>query len=123
MPINSLNPFYSTKLISLENYLNEMIELYKLHRFPRVLLLNGKKGLGKFTLVVHFLNYIYTQGEEKSYNLKDMTININSTFLLRSVFENILSIFNERLSFFNKESLSKFSLKLLSPFQVSKAHL
>jgi hypothetical protein len=93
--LDFLNPINSIKLISMDYYLAEMIELYKLHRFPRVLLLNGKKGLGKFTLVVHFLNYIYTQGEEKSYNLKDMTININSIFynqLLNQTNQDVLLI-------------------------------
>ena len=55
-----LDPINSTKLISMDYFLNEMIELYRLNRFPKVLLLNGKKGIGKFTLVLHFINYIFT---------------------------------------------------------------
>ena len=80
MPINSLNPFYSTKLISLENYLNEMIELYNSKVFPKVLIINGKKGIGKFTLVFHFLNYVYSIEEKEPYNTKENLINVNSNF-------------------------------------------
>ena len=67
---NFLNPLNSTKLISMDFYLNEMIELYNLKKFPKVILLNGNKGIGKFTLVIHFLNYIFTQTESKPYDLK-----------------------------------------------------
>ena len=66
---DSLNPLNSTKLISLDRYFGEMIDLYNAKKFPKILLLNGKKGIGKFTLVIHFLNYIYTQNESNSYNI------------------------------------------------------
>ena len=78
--IDFLNPLNSKKLIGMDHYFNEMINLYNLKKFPKVLLLNGKKGLGKFTMVIHFLNYIFTQKEKEPYNLKDKTININSIF-------------------------------------------
>jgi DNA polymerase-3 subunit delta' len=68
--LSSLN---SQKLISLDRYFDEMVELYKSKKLPKVLLLNGKKGIGKFTLVIHFLNYVYTQNEPKKYNLKEKT--------------------------------------------------
>ena len=77
---NLLDPLNSTRLISLDRFFNEMIELHNLKKFPKVLLLNGKKGIGKFTLVIHFLNYIFTKNEKVSYNLKDKTINTNSMF-------------------------------------------
>ena len=31
-----LNPFYSLKLVSLDNYLLELIDLYKNNKFPKV---------------------------------------------------------------------------------------
>ena len=63
---NLLDPLNSTRLISLDRFFNEMIELHNLKKFPKVLLLNGKKGIGKFTLVMHFLNYIFTKNEKVS---------------------------------------------------------
>ena len=74
------SPFKSTKLISLDKYFEEMVELYESGTFPKVLLLNGKKGIGKFTLIFHFINYIYTKTEKNSYNVKEKLININSNF-------------------------------------------
>ena len=77
---DSLNPSISTKLISLDRYFGEMIDLYNAKKFPKILLLSGKKGIGKFTLVVHFLNYIYTQNESNSYNIVEKKINTESIF-------------------------------------------
>ena len=63
LAINNLNNLYSTKLVGLDTYFNEMIKLYENGKFPKVLLLNGKKGIGKFTLTMHFINYIYSKNE------------------------------------------------------------
>jgi len=76
----NLNYTYSTKLVGLDFYFNEMIGLYEANKFPKVLLLNGKKGIGKFTLIMHFINYIFSKTELTKYNIKDKTINVNSVF-------------------------------------------
>jgi len=92
---DQLNPLNSTKLISLDFYFNEMIELYDSKVFPKVILLNGKKGIGKFTLVIHFLNYIFSKNERTSYNINDKVINIDSIFynsLLNQTVQNVLFI-------------------------------
>ena len=70
----------SIKLISLDKYLIEMIKLYESSSLPKVFLLHGSKGIGKFTLVFHFLNYIFSKNEQDSYNIKDKIINTNSNF-------------------------------------------
>ena len=80
MSRNDLNPFNSVKLIALESYFDEMVKLYETNSFPKVLLLNGKKGIGKFTLTFHFLNYIYSKKEKTHYNIIDKLINPNSNF-------------------------------------------
>ena len=80
MSRNDLNPFNSVKLIALESYFDEMVKLYETNSFPKVLLLNGKKGIGKFTLTFHFLNYIYSKKEKTHYNIIDKSINPNSNF-------------------------------------------
>ena len=77
---NNLVPFTSTKLIALDQNLDEMIKLYDSGAFPKVFLFSGKKGIGKFTLIFHFLNYVYSKKENTSYNLKEKVIDINSNF-------------------------------------------
>ena len=76
----NLNQLHSTKLLGLDDYFNEMIKLYETKKFPKVLLLNGKKGIGKFTLVMHFINYIFSKNEKNSYDIEKKSININSPF-------------------------------------------
>ena len=77
---NLLNPLNSTKLIGLDKFLDEMVGLYNANKFPKVLLLNGKKGIGKFTLVIHFLNYIFTKQEKEPYNINNKEIITDSAF-------------------------------------------
>jgi len=77
---NKLNQIFSKKLVGLDSYFDEMIKLYNTKKFPKVLLLNGKKGIGKFTLTMHFINYIYSKNEKTSYNIKNKSINVNSLF-------------------------------------------
>jgi DNA polymerase-3 subunit delta' len=75
-----LNQSYSLRLIGLDYYFDEMIKLYEANKFPKVLLLSGIKGVGKFTLIMHFINYIFSKNESTSYDIKKKNININSTF-------------------------------------------
>ena len=75
-----LNPLNSTKLVLLDRYFNEMTELYNSKKLPKALLLSGKKGIGKFTLVLHFLNYIFTKNEKEMYDIKNKKINTKSLF-------------------------------------------
>ena len=46
---SNLDPSLTLKLISLDNYFNDLVNLYENNKFPKVLLFKGRKGLGKFT--------------------------------------------------------------------------
>ena len=59
------------KLYGLEKYLSNLIELFDNNKFPKVLMLTGKKGQGKFTLVNHLMSYIF---DKENYDLKDNSI-------------------------------------------------
>ena len=74
MNLNNLK--HSLKLYSFDEKFHLMIKLYNSKKFPNSLMLSGKKGIGKFTLVKHFLNYIF----DKSYNLETKEINETSEF-------------------------------------------
>ena len=78
---STFDPLLNPKLVSLDEQFEQLINLYENKKFPKVLLLNGKKGLGKFTLINHFLNYLFTKNEkEKKYNITKKEINTNSKF-------------------------------------------
>jgi len=90
-----LNPINSIKLIGLDLYLNELINLYNNNKLPKVILFSGKKGIGKSTLVNHLMQYIY---DKDHYNLKEKTINKVSSVLKqrqKGTFSNIIHVKNE----------------------------
>ena len=52
------DPKNSLTLFELDDHLNFLSELYLSNKLPKVLMLSGKKGIGKSTLVNHFLNFV-----------------------------------------------------------------
>ena len=57
----------SNILYGQKKYFNILIKLYNEYKFPKVLLFSGKKGIGKSTLLIHFLNYVY---DKDNYNFE-----------------------------------------------------
>ena len=78
MNINEYNdPRNSLVLFELSNKLDFLIKLYNLKKLPKVLMITGKKGVGKFTLINHFLSYIY---DKDNYDLEKKSINNQTEF-------------------------------------------
>ena len=91
----NLNPLFSAQLIGLNNYFKELVEMEKKSIFPNVLMLSGKKGIGKFTLVNHFINYFFSK---KTYDYENKIIDLSSEIYKRQInqsFENIIYIKND----------------------------
>ena len=63
-----------TKLYELNDNLMELINLYEKSKLSNKILITGNKGIGKSTLVYHFINYIFSKDEEHSYDLKNNSI-------------------------------------------------
>ena len=80
----NLNQFNSIKtsltLFELSKEFSFLINLLEKKKFPKVLMLSGKKGIGKATLVNHFLTYVY---DKENYNYEKKIINKNSFFYKR----------------------------------------
>ena len=70
-------PKSSLVLFGLYKNFELLVDLYELKKFPKILMLTGEKGLGKFTLLSHFLHYIF---DKKNYDVKNKTINDKSEF-------------------------------------------
>ena len=66
------------KLIGHDDLLYQLIELHKKNILPKKILFTGNKGIGKFNLVNHFINFIFSQNEEFKYDLKNLIINNNN---------------------------------------------
>ncbi len=83
------DPKNTLSLFCLQDKLNFLISLYRNSNLPKVLMLSGDKGSGKFTLVNHFLHLIY---DEINYK-KDNKISENSLFykqFSQDIFSNII---------------------------------
>ena len=71
-------------LYGLDGYLLDLVQLFDSGKLPKVLMLSGKKGQGKFTLIHHLMSYIF---DKKNYNLKTLSIN-NSNKLANNLKDN-----------------------------------
>ena len=84
------NPKKSHQLYGLSENFNFLKELFIKKKIPKVLMLSGKKGLGKFTLINHLMHFIF---ESKNYDEKIYLLNSDSTFhiqLSNNTFTNII---------------------------------
>ena len=117
-----INPLNSTKLFGHKNYFKRLINMYNLKKFPKISLFSGEKGVGKFTLINHFLNYIF---DKNSYDLKNQTID-NKSLIYKSIvnfnFENMILVGkdNEKIGIDTirklKETISKTTISDLPRF-------
>lgn len=76
--MNNLEPLNQIKLYGLEKYLNELIRMFNKNIYPNKILISGQKGIGKSTMAYHFINYVLTIDEDKSYIIEDFNINVDS---------------------------------------------
>ncbi len=65
------------KLIGLENNFRDLIKLINKNSLPKVLMLTGKKGIGKFTLAHHLISYYY---DKNNYDQKNFIIMEDNLF-------------------------------------------
>ena len=80
----------SRELLCLSDKLDFLKLLYESRKLPRTLMLSGKKGCGKFTLIFHFMNYIF---DKKNYDYKNKKILKNEIFynqFISNIFPNII---------------------------------
>ncbi len=91
MKFNDLtNPKNSLVLFELGDKLDFFINLYNIKKFPKVLMLSGQKGIGKSTIINHFMSYVF---DRNMYDLKEKKINNKSDFhkqYIKNVFPNII---------------------------------
>jgi DNA polymerase-3 subunit delta' len=77
----------------LKEYFINFVNLYKNKKLPKIILLSGDKGIGKFTLSFHLVNYILSLNTKFPYNYEKLMINIDSLFY-KKILLNIQENFN-----------------------------
>ena len=70
-----MEPSSNTRIYGMDEYFNEIIDLYDTKKMPNKILFSGKEGLGKSTLAYHIINYIFSKNENFSYDKGQHTIN------------------------------------------------
>ncbi len=87
---NFFDPKNSTNLFGFKKKMIFLLNLYNKKKLPKVLMLTGKKGSGKSTLINHFLYSIF---DNKNYDLKNFKLQNNSNFIYQfknNIFPNII---------------------------------
>ncbi len=88
----------SLDLYGHEAILINFIKLFENGNFPKVSLISGEKGIGKFTLVYHFIIYIFSKMYKEPYNLDKKSIGNNNLILNKinsKTFQNFIYFANE----------------------------
>ena len=92
LTIDKFSPLNSLKLFGLKEHFYNFVKLHKNQKLPKIILLTGEKGIGKFTLIFHFINYVLSLNSKHSYDCDDLLIECPPSIvikiepLLRTVF-------------------------------------
>jgi len=121
------NDLCCTQLFGLNDYFNDFVELYNNRKLPKVILLTGEKGIGKFTLSFHLINYFLTLNTNNPYNKTYNTINENNQ-VYKNILANICDNYHYISNYHNsisvedvrnlKKKFSKTSINTLPRFTV-----
>ena len=87
-----LEPEHTLKLISYHKKMNEFQKLYNFNRLPKVIMLSGEKGIGKFTFIIHLIISLI---DKENYDFKNLSISKKSLThkqIISKVFSNIIII-------------------------------
>ena len=87
MLFENINPRYSTQLYGLDLEFDRLSNLLLNQKLPKVILLTGEKGIGKFTLINHLaISYF----DKENYNLLEKKI-INKNKFFENLSNNLIS--------------------------------
>ncbi len=98
MNLNNDDPKNSLVLFGLQDKFKFLADLYDKEKLPKVLLVSGNKGIGKFTLINHFMTYIF---DKKNYDSNKHSINKDTTFYkqhFNNLFQDIIYLPGEKLN-------------------------
>ncbi len=108
----------SNKLFGYKNLFNKFEILFETNKLPNILLLSGDKGIGKFTFIFHFINFILSKKDNFSYDKDNFVIHSDST-ISNNIKLNIDQNFNylgcEKTYNISVDSIRELKLSLSRP--------
>ena len=110
----------SNNLFGLNKNFKFLSNLYLEKNLPKVLMFTGNKGVGKATLVNHFLHSIF---DERNYNKNNLTFQQNTIFgsqLRNNFFQNIIYINGADFKSVKIEDIRNLKKKILQSTISSK---
>jgi len=87
---DQFNPKNNLKLIGLKNYFIFLKDLIEENKLPKVILLTGNKGIGKFSMTNHLMHFFF---DNENYDINDNKIRSESAFhhqFVHNIFPNII---------------------------------
>ena len=114
MMLNEIfNPKKTLRLFGHDKNFDFFKELILNKKLPKVLMLNGEKGIGKFTLVNHLMYFYF---DKLNYDKKNKIINDKSSFYIEfteNLFSNIIYLNGSELKNIKIEEIRKLKNDLL----------
>ncbi len=103
------------KLFGYDKLFNNFVTLFNTNKLPKVLILTGDKGIGKFTFVFHFINFVLSKGIKATYDKENFSIQFDSD-IIKKIKSNVEQNFNylgcEKNSNVSVDSIRELKLKL-----------
>ena len=90
-------------------------EMILKNRLPKVSMLTGEKGIGKFTFINHLMHFYF---DKKNYDEKNFSISKKDIFhnqFIENIFSNILHINSSFYKNVKIDDIRKLKLDLLKP--------
>ena len=78
----NLNPSNQLNLFGHHTEFQKFSNLFLNRKLPNKILLSGEKGIGKSTLAYHIVNYVLSDDEDFSYDIKNFPIESKNKIIL-----------------------------------------
>ena len=93
----------SSTLIGLLKEFDFLINAYSKDKLPKVIMLSGKKGIGKSTMIKHFLGNVF---DKTNYDIENKVLNLNTPF-----FTQFINKVNQNIVYLEGSSFSKVNIE------------
>ena len=102
----------SLNLLGMNQNFDFLKDLFNINKLPKVLMLSGKKGSGKSTLINHLLYYIF---DKENYNLERYELKSITSFysqFLNNIYSNIIYLSGSDLKNIKIEDIRNLKSKI-----------